>query len=92
MANKVTHFLDSLSNDIVSLGYQILRWSRTLDVSPVTLYLGVGGRSLKTPLKNLFTLSSEDIYALLLEEIVPLGCYLKFRIVPLSYMFVLKSR
>jgi hypothetical protein len=74
-ANKVMHFLDSLSNDIVSLGYQVLKWSRTLG--------GAWNLLWKT-----FLLCHLRIYVLLLGEIVPLGSYLKFRIVPLSYMFV----
>lgn len=60
-ARRVQHFLDNCSSDSSSFGYHVDSKLRTWFGSQVTSYLGAGGRSLNTPLKNLCTLSFSEI-------------------------------
>lgn len=59
-ARSIAHFLDNCSKDKSLFGYFFESSSKTIDVSQVTSYLGVGGLSLNTPLKKRLILSSFD--------------------------------
>lgn len=60
-ASSVTHFLVNFSRDKSSFGCQFPKKSNTQLESQVISYFGNGGRSLKTPLKNLDIMTSLDI-------------------------------